>query len=411
MKALATIAALLRERIGLDPDSLGPQGLAHAVRARLTARGIDGPANYLALLADDQTEWEALLEAVVVPETWFFRDREPFRLLARVAAHQWTQRTPSDPVTVLSLPCATGEEAWSIAIVLAAAGVPAEAFRVDAVDLSARALAIARTGMYRRRALRGQTLDQSWARYLGARTDGRLEVAAELRPSVHFACANVVAASQLLAGKQFDCIFSRNLLIYCDAATRAAALATFTRALRADGILFLGHAETLAGATDGFVREGPPGAFAWRRTDATPPRARSLVDRTARCRAPGRARSPRRRPVNSSKARDGVSLPSIDDVARARTLADRGKLAEAAALAVARLEAVPVDAPAHALLGIVRAAQGRDDEAGQHLRRALYLDPTHEEALIHLALVLERRGERAAAARLRDRARRLEEAR
>jgi chemotaxis protein methyltransferase WspC len=75
------------------------------------------------------------------------------------------------------------------------------------------------------------------------------------------------------------------------------------------------------------------------------------------------------------------------------------------------VERAPADAAAHALLGVVLAAQGRDAAAATHLRRALYLDPAHEESLLHLAVLLERSGDRSGAARLRQRARRAEAAR
>ena len=415
MTPLAAIAELLRTRVGLDPRALGTAALAHAVRRRAKARGLDGAAAYLDAVRDDTGEWDALLETVVVPETWFFRDREPFALLARWAARAYAQRSRHGPLAVLSLPCATGEEAWSIAIALAAAGLPASAFRIDARDLSPAALAVARAGIYPPRALRGHRLDAAWAPYLHTRADGSLEVSAELRTSVHFARANLVEARNELTGGRFDCIFSRNLLIYCDAVTRAAALATFTEVLRPDGLLFLGHAESLPARTAGFVRESPLRAFAWRRTD-DPPAAKHpplrAVSRSARG-APPRARASGAsgRHVHAHGTARTRSAHAAVDLARARQLADGGDLAAAASLAAARIEHHPADAPAHALLGIVRAAQGRDGEAAQHLRRALYLEPEREEALVHLALVLERRGDTAAAARLRARARRVEGAR
>jgi len=413
--ALAAIAELLRTRVGLDPEALGAAALGHAVRRRVQARGLDGAAAYLSMLVDDAGEWDALLEAVVVPETWFFRDREPFALLARWAARAWAGRGAGDPLAVLSLPCATGEEAWSIAIALAAAGVAPPNFRIEALDLSAHALALARAGVYAPRALRGHRLDPAWTPYLHTRGDGRLEVAGELRGSVRFRRANLVEVRRELAGCRFDCVFSRNLLIYCDAATRAAALATFTDVLRPHGLLFLGHAEALPPRTAGFVRESPLRAFAWRRTGGPAVAAHAAPHATRRAPRGAAARTaavaPAGRRTHAPGAPRARPAGAAADLSRARQLADRGDLAAAAALAAARIEHHPTDAPAHVLLGIVRAAQGRDGEATHHLRRALHFEPQHEEALVHLALVLERSGDVAAAARLRARARRVESAR
>ncbi len=98
-----------------------------------------------------RAELQALIEAVVVPETWFFRDREAFAALARLAREEWL---PSAPQTgccrLLSLPCSTGEEPYSMAMALLDAGVPADRFRIDAVDISAAALAQAERARVRK---------------------------------------------------------------------------------------------------------------------------------------------------------------------------------------------------------------------------------------------------------------------
>jgi chemotaxis protein methyltransferase WspC len=420
MTPLAAVAARLRVRLGLDPEALGGRALAHAVRARARARGVDA-ADYAAVLDRDAVELQALIDAVVVPETWFFRDVAPFVHLADWAARTWDRTTP---LTVLSLPCATGEEAWSIAIALAAAGIPVGALRIEARDVSARALAAARAGVYARRALRGRGLPREWARYLAERPDGTLEVDAALRPAVHFAEGNLVAAATDFAGRRFDVVCSRNLLIYCDAATRAAALETFAAIVRPGGLLVLGHAEHVPPRGGAFVREGPPAAFTWRRViqrgapAAVPgPRAERAGEiasrhvpqlRAAAAARPGTAAgAPRSAPALAIDAGAGSSAAAgaTGATPSARALADAGRLDDAAALAEQQVARAPADADAHALLGVVYAAQGRDGDAAHSLRRALYLDPQHEEALTHLAIVLERRGERSAAARLRTRAR------
>lgn len=405
MTPLAAIASLLRERVGLDPDTLGADALGDAVACRVAACGAADVTAYLTRLEHDAAEWQALIEAVVVPETWFFRDREPFALLERWAAATWPARNADEPIAVLSLPCATGEEAWSIAIVLAAAGIPAAGIRVEAFDVSERALAVARAARYGRRSLRGGCPQSAWLRYLQPDRDGTIAIADDVRSAVRFAPGNLVEAAGTLAGRQFDCVFSRNLLIYCDAAARAAAMATFATLVRPGGLLVLGHAETLPPGTTAFVREGPPGAFAWRRVEASSVRVAPAAVPAGARRAPRHGHAKR---SGALRAPTGTEAGATDERTPrdAQAWADAGRLDEAAALAEAKLTQTPADAAAHALLGVIRAAQGRDDEAAACLRRALYLDPEHEDALVHLAVILERRGDPAAAARVRGRARR-----
>lgn len=395
---LAAIAARLGDRLGLDPDALGHRALARVVRHRARVCAVADGAAYLALLDASPAEWQALVESVVVPETWFFRDQAPFALLGRWAAER--RRGGEPAITALSLPCATGEEAWSIAIALAAAGVEPAAVRIEARDVSERALAIARAAVYGPRALRGRSPRPAWARYLIHRSDGGWEVAPILRPTVHFATGNLLDAARRFAARQFDCIFARNLLIYCTPEARARALETFAALLRPDGLLVLGHAETLPARTPDFIRARPLEAFAWRRV-ATAPASHAH-------RAPVQMPAPR--PPISVPAPAPDRLPAAQGeragatVSAARALADAGRLAEAATVAEAAVIRRPADASAHALLGVIRAAQGRDAEALEALRRALYLDPDHEEARVHLAVIRDRRGDTAAAARLRSRA-------
>ena len=100
-------------------------------------------------------EVQALVEEVVVPESWFFRDDRPFEVLADFARAGWLVDPARPPLSALSLPCAGGEEPYSIAMTLLEAGLPAGRFRVDAVDVSARSLARAIAGVYGPNSFRG----------------------------------------------------------------------------------------------------------------------------------------------------------------------------------------------------------------------------------------------------------------
>jgi chemotaxis protein methyltransferase WspC len=133
----AVVHRLLEAEIGLDLDSVGASSLRAAVAARMAARGVRDPALYASLL-ESRDEREALVDAVVIPETWFFRDRVPFELLAERA-------TPG--LRVLSAPCSSGEEPYSIAMALLDAGLAPGGFRIDALDISAPLLARARAGI------------------------------------------------------------------------------------------------------------------------------------------------------------------------------------------------------------------------------------------------------------------------
>ena len=127
----------MKASIGLDAGSIGPPSIERAVQERLSACGLSDRQVYWERVRASATELQALIEAVVVPETWFFRDREAFATLASIGHERWL-RAPADGVLrLLSLPSSTGEEPYSMAMALLDAGVPADRFRIDAVDVSA----------------------------------------------------------------------------------------------------------------------------------------------------------------------------------------------------------------------------------------------------------------------------------
>ena len=135
---LAALENLLKASMGLSAASIGSSAIARAVQERQEACNLADVQAYLERVRGSGTELQALIEAVVVPETWFFRDSRAFAALARLAPEDWPQTHPEGLVSLLSLPCSTGEEPYSMAMALLDAGVPANRFRVDAVDISAR---------------------------------------------------------------------------------------------------------------------------------------------------------------------------------------------------------------------------------------------------------------------------------
>jgi len=125
-----------------DVGSIGSPSIERAVQERLSACGVDRHV-YWDRVHASPAELQALIEAVVVPETWFFRDREAFATLASIGHERW-KRAPADGMLrLLSLPSSTGEEPYSMAMALVDAGVPADRFRIDGVDVSANAIASA----------------------------------------------------------------------------------------------------------------------------------------------------------------------------------------------------------------------------------------------------------------------------
>lgn len=401
---LGAIEALLEEAIGLDSATVGRATVERAVRRRLEACGLPEAGAYLARLRRDPGELQALVDEVTVLETWFFRDRRPFELLRELVRRRWWPPRPQRPLRVLSLPCATGEEAYSIAMVLHELGYGPGTLQLEAVDVNVRALAVARRGCYGEKSFRGDE-EGYRARYF-RRTAQGLEVDRRIRALVRFRQGNLLDP-QGLAGP-FEVVFCRNVLIYFSRPLQERALARLRALLAPDGLLFVGHAEGGRIPRELFrpLRQGGAVAFEpaaeglRRREDPTPPPLALPPPRRASRRPPSRAR--KRGPV-PPPPRPPVPSPQ-EEAAR---LLEEGKAGEAEALCRRWLEAAPVEAEAHYLLGSALLAQGRRGEGEEALRRAVYLDPRHYRALVRLAAEAGARGDRRAEAAYRARAARV----
>jgi len=402
---------LLREAIGLDASSLGPSAIARAVAARQAACRLDDVHGYWLRVRSSPTELQELIEAVVVPETWFFRDPAAFAALAAMSLSELVANPARSDLRLLSLPCSSGEEPYSMAIALLDAGMPANRFRIDGVDISARALALGARAQYGVNSFRGHELAFR-ERHFSPAGPGRWQLGQEVRDRVRLQQGNLFAPDFLPGRALYDFIFCRNVLIYFDQATQARALQVLLRLLSPGGCLFVGPSETGLLQRAEFVSAQLPMAFAFRLAPAAggpamparkraaaapppPPRERRVV----------RTETPRF-PAALERRKSAGEDASLD---RAQELANLGRLAEAFAIGERALREHGPSADGYCLLGTIRGADGDSGAADALYRKALYLDPAHRESLAHLALLLESRGRAEQARVLRTRLRRLDE--
>ncbi len=411
------IESLLREQIGLDAASIGSSLIERTVRLRMKARGVRDLEEYKEMLESSRAAWDELVEAVVVTETWFFRDREPFRAFVRLVQEEW-QPSPRAALSlrVLSVPCSSGEEPYSLAMALLDAGLPRERFTIEAVDISLRALERAQRAVYGKNSFRGKELDFRDIHF--QRTDEGYLLSPAVRDCVKFEQGNLLGEDFLPGRNVYDFIFCRNLLIYFDQATQTRALEKLHRMLAPDGLLFVGPAELPLVMDRGFATANIPMAFACRKAVPAPsPRSARLP---RRARAPVLPELP---PLPASTAAASLSsdnrTPSphpahqaaielVTDLNAARALADEGKFKEAVAICEAHLSEHGPTAQAYYLLGLIHDANA-DPLAVEFYRKALYLEPNHYETLLQLALLAQKNGETAKARAFKRRAQRAQE--
>ena len=412
-------------RIGLLSSTIGLRGLELAVDARMRDLRIADWMAYVGRLMSEPAEMEALIEELVVPETWFFRDEEPFRYLVRWAQTVWADLGRPPPIRVLSIPSSTGEEPYSVAMAFLDAGFAPGRFQVDAFDISDRALQAARRGQYRRSSFRSSDL-QFRDRHFSPVGDGSTyQLSSPVREAVRFRRGNLLDPALFAGLDTYDLVFCRNVLIYFTRGARQVALDLLESRLSRHGVLFVGHADSVDDPR--FVTIPASRTFALRRAQSGT--KATGVTGTFTCPVPfDRVKAgstsgsyPRLSgapaPIETGRHRTlSVSVPAPatvravppgepprNELAAAQALADQGRVDEAATLCETQVIRAPT-AVAYHLLGVIRLAQRRDGDAELCFQRVLYLDATHRDALMHLALLADKRADVRAAANYRRRA-------
>lgn len=264
---------VIGRHFGLDYPPSRRQALAARLERRMSAHGLRTFSDYYRLLRyGNGEEWRFLAEVVTNNETYFFRESAQFDELIGLLPTLAERRAP---LRVLSAGCSSGEEAFSLAAVLAAhAELLPHGFEVCGVDISARCVAEARSGRYSDRSFRLDRPKPTGVERFFSRSEGTWSVKPGLRARVRFHIGNLVDPGGLRLG-EFDVIFCRNVLIYVRDDDIRRFLRTLALSLRPRGYLFLGQSESLLGRVTPFaaVRLGSQFAYVLR-DDGTHPRGR-----------------------------------------------------------------------------------------------------------------------------------------
>lgn len=431
---------LLASYSGVHLDSTRQRLLEHGLARRLEATG-DTLSGYEQRLADPGAadELRRLAELVLNHETLFFRNGPHFHALRSVLLPELHRRKPAGaPIRIWSAGCATGEEAYSLAITaLDIFGAqPARSVEIWATDLSEPALSKARAGVYR-----GRTLQNIPAgmlqRHFTPQGDGYV-VNQAARALVRFQQVNLLDPFPR-AAHGIDIIFCQNVTIYFQLVTSRQLIARFYECLPVGGLLFLGFSETLWNVFDRFQTREVLGAYLYTKAEGEPPtppappaprlravRQASTSPAERAAHVPivrsGRANvsSAPESPFHDQEGRGGgheqqgremlasgqalLEQGRLDDALEqlrhvppqsaaapaaltlvARIHADRGDLDLAAAEVQRALELDSLHSPAYLLLGIIYSRQQQWPDAIQQLERARYLDAASALVSFHLA--------------------------
>lgn len=424
--AYEALARLVSARTGLRFAADRHDHTEVAIRRAMARSEVVDVDRYLALVEVGGRLFDDLVAELTVGETYFFRDPQHFEFLRHEALPALGRRRGGDHVLrVWSAGCASGEEPYSLAILLEEIG-STERASVVGTDISRAALARASEAVYGAWSLRG--VDEALVRRYFQRAGTRYVLDDRIRHRVTFRYLNLMRDPFPCSNARgdLDVVLCRNVLIYFEPeAVRWVARRLF-ESLAEGGWLLTGPSDPPLGelapyesvVTPGGVfyrrggRQGAGSAGEVRRPVMVPvssaplekapgtERSASALDRLAAAQVPG----------DRTQAVEVTAGPEADPAAaadRVRALADGNSIPEAARVAEEAIARHPLSAELHLLYALLLVELGRDEEAAVAARRAVYLDRSQGTAHLVLGSILRRRGDPAAAWRCLRNARQL----
>ena len=402
----ADVARAVASRTGLVFGPTRFESAEIGIRRSMTRAGMTDISRYRHLLENDSRAWDDLLAELVIGETYFFRDVTQFEFIRREVLPNVQRRCGAEHVVrAWSAGCASGEEAYSLAMLFAEEGLAARS-RVLGTDISHRALAAARRGSYRDWSFRGDGVARAM-RFVTRRGE-ESAVHDTIRGRVSFEHLNLahdVWPSAVTGTAAMDLILCRNVLIYFDPATVASVARRLFESLAPGGWLVMGasdpplgeHApfETVLAPEGVFLRRGladvhresPPASLPEGRT---PSLTSSMSNASPLCEArEALSRAEYERAIQlTSDLTDDAETCAIQVQALANT--DVTQAEQVCAAATARH---PLSAELHYLHAILLLGLEQNEAAVSAIRRVLYLDRSLALAHFTLGTILQELGD------------------
>lgn len=404
---------LVVRRLGMTLADVPKDTLAALVAEQARTHGEALPEYLERLRRADAEAWTAMAERLTIGETYFYRHPEQFRAFAQLALPELIEARRSErSLRILSAGCSTGEEAYTLAMILQDHARELEGWEVtvDGVDLNSPSLKFARQALYSPWALR-RTPARAQRQYF-REVDGRFQLTESVRSRVRFTERNLLDPEPgFWRPGAFDVIFYRNVGIYLSLEARQQIVERFATSLSPGGFLFLGPAETLRGVSERFELLQSHESFFYRlrghgRPVEVPATSRPRVIR-AEVAPPlpfGLPAPVSPLPVSAPddlytlirRERFAEALALLDaqgaeaSALRAALCLQLGRIDEAIATCEARFTDAPFDAEAHYVQALCREQQGDVPGSRRHAELAAYHDPAFAMPHVHLGLLAKR---------------------
>ena len=241
------LSEFIYRRSGIALNDSHYEKLVKKFQLRCKELDIDNFRKYFFLIRfedEDGEEFQELINTLTVNETYFFRENHQFEVLTKYIIPQLHHlKKDNDAIRILNAPCSTGEESYSVAIHLVEDDdiINKRDIEIVGIDIDSKVIDKAKRGLYSDRSLHAIPKELQ-KKYFNSKM-GYNEIIKDFRDAIDFKVENVFSKSDMRELGKFDIIFSRNMLIYFDDASRKEVAMTFYNMLKPNGYVILGHAE------------------------------------------------------------------------------------------------------------------------------------------------------------------------
>lgn len=260
----AMLADMIYEYCGIDYRKT-PLSLQSKISNKLKELGLS-PWEYCGYLRMEPKEWDKLIELVTVNETYFFREENVLNEFQKNVLPKFVDRTPENPLRIWSAACSTGEEPYTIGMLVEESGLfKFGTAKIIATDINKKVLNRAKNGIYKKESLSFRRMPKEAYEKFFISLEGNYKVKDSIRNMIDFRYINLMDNDIKSKIEKVDIIFCRNVLIYFDAVAIQKIINVFYEVLNPGGYLFLGHAETITGMHTGFETIFTPSVYYYRK--------------------------------------------------------------------------------------------------------------------------------------------------
>lgn len=428
-QAIAQFTTLLSQRTGINLETLNHVNIKEIIIRHIKSFQTQGLEELYIKIIQDPQLFNHLIESIVIPETSFFRHAASFTFLKQYCLEQSVKKST---FRILSVPCSTGEEPYSIAITLLEAGIPSSKITIDAFDISEVAIAKAMEGKYKKYAFRSSSsvMEQYQLKKYFDQRDEFYLIRPEIKSLVNFKQGNLMGSDFLAFYPEYDIIFCRNVLIYFSDLARRQVVQKLYQLLSDQGLLFIGYAEMIFISAEYFKSLHFPQAFAYRK-EKKQIISKATTKTSIKTNLPTKQTpSEQQRNLNQKKLTsslenikgkipENLSPPgslstkpqylnqdqgkTVNKLSSIRQLANQGALSAALEACQNYIKEYPTDAGGYLLIGEIYQAKNLDLDAYGAFKKALYLNPECTDSLTHLIFLSEQQSNFKQAHRYRQR--------